>query len=290
MRTLTIALLFAVGLGGSAIYLIQRDLQAERGALGSVGAIMYLPSPARVKRFSLGFEGALADLYWIRTLQYYGRRALRPGHRFDLLKPLLDLVTELDPQFVTAYRFGAVFLALAPPAGPGQPEAALALLDRGIERNPDEWRLILDKGALYAWNMHDDEAAARLFEQASHHRHAPAWVADLAAGMYTKAGRRDVARRIWQDRYEHGENEYIRRRAAWHLDCLRALEEVEHLQRLLSQYRRRSGRWPRSWSELIAVGLLAQPPVDPRGYPYRLEPHTGRISLSKESPLVLPKL
>ncbi len=284
------ALILALGLGGGAVYLVQRSLRTEMLASGTADAIMYLPSPKIVKRFSLGFEGALADLYWIRTLQYYGRRALRPGHRFDWLKPLLDMVTELDPRFITAYRFGAVFLALAPPAGPGQPEAALALLDRGIERNPDEWRLILDKGAIYAWNMHDYETAARLFERASRHRRAPAWVADLAAGMYTKAGRRDAARRIWRDRYEHGENEYIRRRAAWHLDCLRALEEVERLHRLLSRYRRRSGRWPRSWDELIAVGLIARAPVDPRGYPYRLEPHTGRISLSEESPLVLPQL
>ena len=54
---------------------------------------------------------------------------------YDLLYPLLDLTTTLDPLFNIAYRFGAIFLAEAYPAGAGRPDLAVALLEKGIARS-----------------------------------------------------------------------------------------------------------------------------------------------------------
>jgi hypothetical protein len=36
--------------------------------------LLYFSSPALVKSLALGYEGVLADLYWMRAIQYYGRR------------------------------------------------------------------------------------------------------------------------------------------------------------------------------------------------------------------------
>ena len=79
---------------------------------------------------------SLSDVYWIRAVIYYGGRAARsrPARSYDQLYPLLDLVTSLDPQFKVAYRFGALFLSEPPPGGPGRPEQAIALLERGVEQ------------------------------------------------------------------------------------------------------------------------------------------------------------
>ena len=74
----------------------------------------------------------------MRTIQHYGRdrRSARTASRFELLYPLLDLTTSLDPQFNIAYRFGAVFLAEPPPSGPGRVDQAVALLEKGLRQNP----------------------------------------------------------------------------------------------------------------------------------------------------------
>ena len=67
-------------------------------------------------------DSLLADVYWIRAVQHYGGTKLVAAIRtssYDLLYPLLDLTTSLDPQFNVAYRFGAIFLAEPPPGGPG---------------------------------------------------------------------------------------------------------------------------------------------------------------------------
>jgi tetratricopeptide (TPR) repeat protein len=232
----------------------------------------------------------LADLYWLRTVQYYGRRAFRPGARFEHLEALLDVVTTLDPHFLAAYRLGAIFLALPSPQGAGRPDRALALLDRGIAANPGEWRLLLEKGFVLLWDVRDYAEAADVFLQVSQHPRAPAWTRDLAAAVYARAGRREIARRMWRDRLEQGENEHVRENARYQLLCLQAEEEVERLHELVRAFRRERGRWPASWHELILVGALTHPPRDPLGYPYQLDPATGAVRLSTQSPLILPRL
>ena len=85
------------------------------------------------------FDNLVADVYWMRAVVYYGgkRRASakhRPLRRTSTqLYPLLDLVTSLDPYFRVAYRFGAIFLTEAYPSGPGRPDLAIALLQRGVD-------------------------------------------------------------------------------------------------------------------------------------------------------------
>ncbi len=281
---------FVLALGVSGIVVLQRHLEAHREAFSPAEETLWLPSAETLKRWSFGFEGLWADLYWVRTVQYYGRRLFRPGARFEHLDELLTLVTTLDPHFLAAYRFGAIFLALPPPRGAGQPERALALLDRGLAANPDEWRLLLDKGFVLLWDMREYARAADVFLQVSQHRHAPAWTRALAAAVSARAGRREIARRIWRDRLEHGETEHVRENARYQLLCLRAEEELEFLREIVSAFRKERGRWPSSWQELIEDRKLKRIPRDPLGYPYRLDPETGEVGLSPESSLVLPRL
>lgn len=277
-------------LGSAGIVVVHRHLDARVQASPQEGEVVWLPSAEALRRWSFGFEGLLADLYWLRTVQYYGQRAFRPGVRFEHLEHLLTLVTTLDPQFIAAYRFGAIFLALPPPRGAGRPDRALALLDRGIAANPGEWRLLLDKGFVFLWDVRDYASAAEVFLRVSRHPQAPAWTKDLAAAVYARAGRREIARRIWQDRLEHGESEQVRENARYQLLCLQAEEELERLHALVRAFQRARGRWPASWPEMIAEGLLRQPPRDPMGHLYELDPQTGAVRLSPQSPLILPRL
>ena len=60
------------------------------------------------------------------------RRTSKASQTYPLLYPLLDLTTTLDPRFNIAYRFGAIFLAEPYPGGPGRPDLAIALLEKGL--------------------------------------------------------------------------------------------------------------------------------------------------------------
>jgi hypothetical protein len=75
------------------------------------------------KRLSLSFNGLVADWYWMRSLQYVGRKVLTlpEGAMLDrlgsanlkLLPALLDTATSLDPQFMEPYEYGAIVLPVA---------------------------------------------------------------------------------------------------------------------------------------------------------------------------------
>src|SRR2546421_12515908 len=102
---------------------------------------LFISSPQAVKKLSLGYSGLMADIYWTRVVQYFGSKHHVGSEDYKALSPLLDITVTLDPQLIAAYEFGSVFLAQSPPDGAGDPDAAVALVKRGIKANPGRWRL-----------------------------------------------------------------------------------------------------------------------------------------------------
>ena len=127
---------------------------------------LWVRSGMAATKLSLGFKNLLADVYWIRSVVYYGGNKGKVDGKpnYDLLYPLLDLVTSLDPHFRIAYRFGAIFLAEPYPGGPGRPDQAMQLLQRGIEQDSGRWSDYYDIGFIYYWWLKDAVSAAKWFE------------------------------------------------------------------------------------------------------------------------------
>lgn len=269
-----------------ALVPVQRGIDRELAAQGKIGEVLYIPSGHLLRRLSLGHEGLLANIYWTRVVQYFGRRRLERATRFELLGPLLQITTDLDPQLVIAYRFGAVFLAEKAPSGAGQPAEALRLLQRGIVANPGYWRLWQDLGFIYYWDLKDYASAARAFRTGSEQPGAGVWMRALAATVAAAGGQIQTSRLLWSEIYRQAENESIRRSAQEHLLALQAGEELEYLNRLLAQYREKEGREARGFRELVAAGFLSAVPRDPSGAPYRVAPD-GRAALGPGSKIDL---
>ena len=121
----------------AAVPFLQARVDAARGGFRAQDDVLYLWNGGHVKRMVPGFEQLAADIYWLRTVQYFGaERAFAVEKRFELLYPLIDITTTLDPRMEIAYRYGAVFLAEAHPTGAGRPDLGIALLERGVRNNP----------------------------------------------------------------------------------------------------------------------------------------------------------
>ena len=58
----------------------------------------------------------------------------RTDKRFELLRPLIDITTTLDPRMEIAYRYGAIFLSEPPPLGAGRPREGIEVLEQGVAR------------------------------------------------------------------------------------------------------------------------------------------------------------
>lgn len=255
----------------------------EAATPGVTGNLLYVRSPAAMTRMALSYDALLADLYWIRAVQHYGGTKLStdPNKQYDLLYPLLDITTSLDPRFNVAYYFGSTFLAEAPPNGPGRPDLAIALLEKGLRAQPDKWEFAQWIGFVHYWWRYDYAQAAHWFQRANHMPGAPFWLAQLAATTLAEGGNRQSSRLLWQEVARSGVNEGFRNEAVRRLQQLDAMDQMDQLTGIVDAFRQRYGFVPGSWNDLGRAGYVRAIPVDPSGVPYLLE--SGVVTLGPGS-------
>jgi len=262
--------------------------------------VLYVTSTAAAQRLALSYRALAGDVYWIRAIQYFGgaRRRLVDEERlgilpppalaadvsdYDLLYPLLDLTTALDPRFHIAYRFGATFLAELYPEGAGRPDLAVALLEKGLAAQPNRWEYMQDIGFVHYWWRHDYAAAAEWFDRAAGVPGAPWWLRSLAATTLAQGGDRQSSRTMWQAIRESAEIDWLLQDSERRLRQLDALDQLDQLQAAVDAFAARTGAPPPGWGALVRAGALPGTPVDPTGMPYELR--NGRARLATASSL-----
>ena len=267
--TLISALLLVALLAASV--LMRSKIEAARGRQATLEEVLYIPSGKVLKRMSLGYSSLLADIYWTRVVQYFGGHLQQHAVRYDLLAPLLEITTDLDPHLVVAYQTGSIFLAQRG-AGAGQPDKAVALLEKGIRENPGHWELYFALGFVHYIDRKDYKAAQDAFESGSRVPGAQPFMRVMAARMAER--RRDIstATTLWKAIYDSQPEGPARANALQHLQSLEADASMEELERSIETYRIRTGALPREWGDLVRDGLLRGIPVDAFGEPFKLMP------------------
>jgi tetratricopeptide (TPR) repeat protein len=271
-------------IAGTVSLQIARD-RLYTGQSRETARILYVRSGEAVKRLALDFDALWADVYWIRAIQHYGGERLNDvGRRnYELLFPLVDLTTTLDPYFSIAYRFGAIFLSEASPGGPGRPDQAIALLRKGVAAQPGKWQYLHDIAFVYYWHYRDFDAAAMWFQRASELPDAPNWLKPLAASVLGAGSDRASARFLWNQILQ-SEEDWLRRNAARALSQLDAVDAIDQLQAVVNRFPPPAGG-EYAWDALVRGRVLRGIPLDPAGTPFELDPATGRVSLSTRSSL-----
>jgi hypothetical protein len=114
-------------------------------------------------------------------------------------------------------------------------------------------------------------------------------VRSLAATTLVQGGNLDEAERMLLELRASGEKALVG--AADHtLAQIAALRAIETLQGTIEAYAKAAGRYPSSWSDLIAAGLLPGIPGDVTGTAFVFDPVSHDVTLSPSSSLApLPK-
>jgi tetratricopeptide (TPR) repeat protein len=267
-RTILIGLLLAGLMAGSILSLTL--VEKERGHEATLEETLYLPSGKILMRLSLGYSSLLADVYWTRAVQYFGTQHVAQSTHYELLYPLLDITTDLDPHILVVYQFGSIFLSQQPPNGAGQPDQAIALVQKGIRENPEYWRLYFTLGFIHYVDRQDYQAAQEAFEKGSQVPGALPWMKVMAARMADHRKDVNTAIALWTGVYETTSDREVKNTAISHLDSIHADLDIMELDRRVNAYQERTGTYPNQWGDLVRAGLLRGIPADPHGKPYKL--------------------
>lgn len=291
-----LVLVIVAGLGAAALISHWSDAQRVDRTAQFAEERLYLGEET-ARRASLAFNGLAADWYWMRSLQYVGRKIIsygdaHPNGQLDdfnsldlrLLPSLLRMSTTLDPQFMAPYEYGAVVLPTFDDA------AAISLLNSGIAANPNAWRLHQHLGYIY-WQRKEFETASNVYAAGAKLPGAPPWMAALSARMKAEGGSRRAAREMYVRLYEASDDATVKQMVEKQVMRLDSLDDRDLIRRILADYSALAGHCPASWREVIGllrstrlrIDAQSGAPVDPAGSPYRLIKDGCDVDLDPDS-------
>lgn len=282
-RTVILCFTMLLGMAGVVLLASWVDKHPQVPVITSAEEELYVKATT-AKRLSLAFNGLAADWYWMRTLQYVGRKALNfqnsnPGQMslndlgdldLRILSPLLRLSTTLDPQFIAPYQYGAMILPTF------DSNEAISLLTYGIQQNPEQWRLYQHLGYVY-WQRQEFQKSAEIYAAGGKLPKAPAWMAEMGARMTLEAGSREGARQMYQHLYQESSDEWVKQMLLRRMLQVDSFEQRDRIRAALKDYSTQTGKCPASWKDVAATlrqHLRLEPvtgaPLDPAGTPYVL--------------------
>lgn len=252
----TIALGFVILFGFGVVVGLSRWVDANRPAASAQveEESLYLTGNT-LKRMSLGFNGLMADWYWLRSLQYVGNKLMVNQRDIQLddlgpldlrlLYPLLDNATTLDPHFLAPYSYGAVVLPAV------NAENAIKLIRKGIEANPAEWRLYQHLGYMY-WKRGEYQMAAQAYADGSKIAGAPYWMREMSARMTAEGGSHKMAREMYERLFEETDDQAVKELLARRILQVASFDDRDGIRRAIDAFKQKNGRCARGWNELTA--------------------------------------
>ena len=266
-RTLASLSVIAVLLGAVVLSEVRLGKITREDPLGR--ELLYLPSPEMLKIMSLGNPGLIADVLYLWSIQYYSY--YQPHERFLYLDTVYNLITDLDPLYVDAYRIGALIMQIQTGGDEEELEAAVRrLFDKGLRNLPDNWQLAEAAAWDFFIRFKDRETALHYAEIATQRPGAPPRIKRMVGVWRDKesAWTLDDSIEYWRRAVEDAENEWD------HVLCMNQFYDAvtardrKTLEPLLDVFAARYGVCPESWEDLIPAGALGRVPLDAYGDPY----------------------
>lgn len=270
MRSL-VALFLAL-LTSLGTYLSVSKLQALKPRQNRFEELLYFPSGIFVRESVVGYRNLVADAIWLEFIQYYGEHRLT-DKKFRYLGHILNVLTDLDPKFVSAYTYGALLLV----TDVQDSTRGMALLEKGMNNIPQAWEIPFTAGFLNYIFLRKYDLAGKYFAKAATLPEASPSCFRFAGYVAQKMKEQDVALMILEEVLGKSKNKDEQ-------DVLKYYIMKLHL-KLLNEasktYRERTGKPPdRGLQELIRSGLVPALPFEPHREHYFFNPDSGRICSS----------
>lgn len=223
--------------------------------------LLYLPNERLLSHFTVGMSGLVADLLWIRTIDYAVKEFHNVNRKFTWLEHLCQMTTRIDPHFEGAYVFGGMILA-----GVGEDDRALALIHQGMIANPRSWKIPFEAAKVFMLNRRSDpgspEMAIYYLRIVAENSDQPEFYFDWIERLHRVHDLEAEAPLIWEDILRNSEDEFITELARQKLFVLRTAETITTLQRAQAAFENERGEPAASIQELVAAGFTRRPRTD----------------------------
>ncbi len=183
--------------------LLGTDYSTERSKI-------YIGPSKNIKSFTFGYDDFLASMIWVRLVQDFHvcdqndrqvkypkfqdekdplgeilNRELPPSRCKDgWVYQMLDVITDLQPEFRSAYVDGGTMLSVLVDDRLG----AQKIFHKGLDKFPADWELLYRTAYHEMFEMQDAETSQGLMLKAAQ-RGAPQWVYSLAAQLFSRNGK-----------------------------------------------------------------------------------------------------
>lgn len=276
VKFLLIALLF------SGMFFIQRRIDESKSRLLHEKAYSLRPPKSGIiKSLSLGHEVLVADIYWMRAIQYYAVMT-DLGRIPEDLYYLSDFITDLDPRFMYAYYSTGLVLSIEN----GNHEHIKAILEKGKKALPDSWRIPFQLGIALYFLMEDYEGAADNLDYASKVKDYKPY-AFLAARIRAEGGNPLTSISFLQSQLKDTKDEYWRGKITRHIQELWVSVHLNFLDEKLKAFHDSTGAYASQWRELYDAGIMkpSEMPVEPFGGKYIIDEETHRSDTTTDHKL-----
>lgn len=250
----------------SSLVLLQLKLDNIKGDFKKVEELEFLPKPEIVKLMVLGYDQIVADILWLRVIQYIGER-VQTEKGWQWFIHTLDIITYLDPQFVYAYQFGGLILSVIA----SKPVESNSFLLKGMEIDNERWVFPFLIGYNYFDYFKDYRKAAMYIGIASRLEGSPFFLTQFAARLYATAGTPENGIVFLEQMIKSTDDETARGKLETRLKELIIERDINILERCVKIFKDTYGYIPESLKSLVQKGIIKYLPEDPFGGYYYLD-------------------
>ena len=263
----------------AGLVLAARNLGAEareqRATWPAIADEPYAPSPEAAPFVTLGYREVAADLLWIRALGYFGGDgATSPG-----VRNLVAAIVALDPRFEEAYVWSSLAMqSITMQLTNDDLFAVIAILEGGMRQFPDNYRLPMRVGEIYARGLKTDDPeqqkrwkaeGARYLSRAVRLPDAPKGLGTYVAHLQTEVGQREQAIRDLRELITYTTNTNHRDRLVKKLAALTNQPSEGIAYELDVERTRFQDAWRRDRPELPATMFVVLGPPLPAAFDLR---------------------
>lgn len=255
---------------------IQKNIDTHKTLHKKQGIDIFVPSGSYMKVAVLGYNNFIADLYYLKAHQYVGTQEVRKAD-FPQLYPIIDLITDLDPKFISPYMFGGLALSLS---GMHVDESIL-ILKKAYKVDPNIWQTGFYLGFNYWYYLQEYDRAVEYTSKAASQPGAPSFLSALAANLYAESKRPDMAIDFLKNLKETTKDEDAKKDIDLRIKLAEVTRDAQILEGAMERFKKKYNKMPAALDDLVKKGIIDSIPIEPNGGYYYIDKEKGEVKSSK---------